>query len=391
VITIVADAAPAGKVFDRWVVVGGGSLADESAARTEFTVPDGPATVSATWRDAPVVRHLVTVEGGSVDGGGSEFAAGEVITIVADAAPAGKVFDRWVVVGGGSLADESAARTEFTVPDGPATVRATWKDAPPTVVLVTAIAVTGGDAINTPGGTLQLTAEVSPADATDKTVVWSVESGTVSASVSASGLVTALADGEAVIRASAQDGSGVHGEATIAISGQEDPPEPVVYAVLEHFGTWTGEGAANAKVDADVSKFTRLTRGGVEVPASDYTVAEGSTVIILKAEHLGTLVDGSYSYVAEFADGVSDAIGLVVDRPDDPDDDKPGDPDDDKPGDPGDDKPGNPGDAGGKKAAALPLTGGAAAAWGLGLALALALAGSGLRFWRRRLAAADQV
>lgn len=68
-------------------------------------------------------------------------------------------------------------------------------------------------------GTLQMIAEFNPANTADQTVIWSTDNGDV-ASISASGLLTALSDGEVTVRATANDGSGVFGEAVITISNQ---------------------------------------------------------------------------------------------------------------------------------------------------------------------------
>lgn len=66
------------------------------------------------------------------------------------------------------------------------------------------------------GNTLQLTASVLPADADDATVTWSTSDETL-ATVNASGLVEALAVGEVVITATANDESGVSASCTITI------------------------------------------------------------------------------------------------------------------------------------------------------------------------------
>ncbi|CAH0345320.1 family 43 glycosylhydrolase [Bacillus sp. CECT 9360] len=59
----------------------------------------------------------------------------------------------------------------------------------------------GAAEIRTKGGTLQLTAEVLPNNATDKSVTWSIESGEEVASVSETGLVTAKEKGTVVVKA----------------------------------------------------------------------------------------------------------------------------------------------------------------------------------------------
>jgi len=87
-------------------------------------------------------------------------------------------------------------------------------------VLVNAISVTGeGDATTVlNGGTLQMSAEVSPDNATNKNVSWSVEDGTGSATIDADGLLTATALGTVTVRATAQDGSGVVGTKEIEVA-----------------------------------------------------------------------------------------------------------------------------------------------------------------------------
>jgi surface-anchored protein len=94
------------------------------------------------------------------------------------------------------------------------------------VTSVTVSAAADADpAITSPGGALQLVASVLPADADESSVRWEVISGTA-ATVSDSGLVTAVADGTSIIRASARDGSGVYGELAITITGQTTPVNP---------------------------------------------------------------------------------------------------------------------------------------------------------------------
>ena len=94
------------------------------------------------------------------------------------------------------------------------------------VIPVTGITITGtagATAITTDNGILQLTATVLPADATNKTVTWSVVNGTGQATINSTGLVTAVSNGTVTARATANDGSGVIGSLIITISGQVIP------------------------------------------------------------------------------------------------------------------------------------------------------------------------
>ena len=93
-------------------------------------------------------------------------------------------------------------------------------------VLVDNITITGtggATTITTDNGTLQLTANVTPSDATNKTVTWSIINGTGQATINSTGLVTAVSNGTVTARATANDGSGVVGSLVITISGQVIP------------------------------------------------------------------------------------------------------------------------------------------------------------------------
>jgi len=106
-----------------------------------------------------------------------------------------------------------------------------WDGVTSTVIPVDNIVVSGAggsSTIGTDGGTLQLTATVSPPGATDKTVTWSIINGTGEATINSSGLVTAVANGTVTARATANDGSGVYGELVISISNQIVPVTDII-------------------------------------------------------------------------------------------------------------------------------------------------------------------
>lgn len=67
------------------------------------------------------------------------------------------------------------------------------------------------------GETFRLQAEISPANATDKTLTWT-SSSEQTATVSAEGLVTAIADGNVTITAKANDESGIQATCTVSVS-----------------------------------------------------------------------------------------------------------------------------------------------------------------------------
>lgn len=88
---------------------------------------------------------------------------------------------------------------------------------------VTEINVTGeggSTSIDADNGTLQLIADVLPAEATDKSVTWSLINETGEASVDENGLVTAISDGTVIAIASSGEDPDIFGSLTITISNQ---------------------------------------------------------------------------------------------------------------------------------------------------------------------------
>lgn len=86
------------------------------------------ASVIVTASPNPPTLYQVTVNNGSGEG---TYAEGATVTITANVAPSGKVFDEWTVVSGTvTLASTTNATTSFTMPAGAVEVTATYKDAP---------------------------------------------------------------------------------------------------------------------------------------------------------------------------------------------------------------------------------------------------------------------
>lgn len=91
-----------------------------------------------------------------------------------------------------------------------------------TLVLASGISIsslTGSFDINAAeNSTLQLLAQISPANVSTHRVDWLVTSGSETATVNDNGVVTATGNGAAVIAAYATDGSGVYGETTVTVN-----------------------------------------------------------------------------------------------------------------------------------------------------------------------------
>ncbi len=129
VVTIVADAPEAGKKFVAWEIVSGtGTIADPTAATTTVTVGSGDVVIKAVYADIP---YKVTVENGAIDGvAKEEYFYGDVVTIIANAPEANKVFAGWTIVSGegAAIADSDAATTTVTVGTSDVVVRADYAD-----------------------------------------------------------------------------------------------------------------------------------------------------------------------------------------------------------------------------------------------------------------------
>ena len=116
--------APDGKQFKAWSVGG-----VEKAAGDKITVTAN-TTVTAVWENIPAATYKVTVTNGT---GGGNYAAGATVSITANEASTGEMFDKWEVVSGSiTLADANSATTTFVMPAGAVSVKATYKEAPHT-------------------------------------------------------------------------------------------------------------------------------------------------------------------------------------------------------------------------------------------------------------------
>ncbi|MBX9926451.1 MAG: DUF1800 family protein, partial [Hyphomicrobiaceae bacterium] len=153
-LTIKANAAAAGKVFDVWTGMVA-TLADATKDTTILTVGKTAVVVAATYKDAPVAPVRVTVVGGVVVTPSSTgtYTPGAQVSIRANAAPAGREFDRWTATTG-TFVSATASTTDFTVPATAATVTATYKVATPTGTAVTLSSHKNGDTVDVRGETV---------------------------------------------------------------------------------------------------------------------------------------------------------------------------------------------------------------------------------------------
>ncbi|WP_430615351.1 GEVED domain-containing protein [Flavobacterium sp. JP2137] len=101
---------------------------------------------------------------------------------------------------------------------------------PPAERLEVRVQNNGDPLIASPSGTLQLEAQVFPA-AADQAVRWTLTSGAGAATVNAEGLATALANGSAVIRATAVSDAAIYAELTVVVDIPTPCPQPTALRI----------------------------------------------------------------------------------------------------------------------------------------------------------------
>ncbi len=176
-VTITANAPEAGKQFKEWAGTDGLKFTSGNATSptVTFTMPDKNVVVTATYKDT---EHTIKVNNGSADP--AKATAGTVIKLTADAAPSGKVFDKWVVNAGSvPLSNVSSSTATFTMPDENVEVTATYKDVPAGSYVIKVNNGNGNTTslISAPG--LVVNVKASDAPAGTEFEKWEVVSGTV--------------------------------------------------------------------------------------------------------------------------------------------------------------------------------------------------------------------
>ena len=234
-----------------WSIINGTGQATISSTGVVIAVSNGTVTARATANDGSGVygQLVITISGQTIPvtgitvtgaGGSSAISSdGGQLQLTATVTPSNATNKTvtWSIINGTGQATISSTGLVTAVANGTVTARATANDGSGVygqlvitisgqTIPVTGITVTGAggsSAISSDGGQLQLTATVTPANATNKAVTWSIINGTGQATISSTGLVTAVADGTVTARATANDGSGIYGQLVITISGQVIP------------------------------------------------------------------------------------------------------------------------------------------------------------------------
>ncbi len=232
-------------------MVNGTGQASINATGLVTAITNGTVTARATANDGTgifgtlvitITNQTIPVTGITVTGaGGSSQITSDngTLQLTATVSPTNATNQTvtWSVVNGTGQASINATGLVTATSTGLVTVRAITNDGGGVFgelvitianlnINVTQIVVSGEGGVSTiriNDGTLQLSAAIFPANATNKTVTWSLVSGKFNAEVNSTGLVTALRNGKVRIRATAQDGSRIFGEITITITRQKVP------------------------------------------------------------------------------------------------------------------------------------------------------------------------
>ncbi len=158
-VTVTANAPGADEYFDKWEVTGLDTTGmDLTKTEIKFQMPAGDVTFKATY--LRVTKYGIVIVDGTKD---KEVAkAGETVTITANPAPAGKVFDKWTCETVGvtiEFASATSSPTTFVMPACEITIKAHFRDveAAPSVE----IKVEGGNGagVYTQGESATVTAE----------------------------------------------------------------------------------------------------------------------------------------------------------------------------------------------------------------------------------------
>ncbi len=218
-----------------------------------------PADISVTDITVTGAGDAITVANGST----LQMSTAELPTDATDTSVT------WSVEAGTGTATISATGLLTGTGIGTVTVKATANDGSAIVgeleITVTAVAATpidvasivvagAGDAITVENGsTLQMDATVLPVDATDMSVTWSVEAGTGTATISATGLLTGTGIGTVTVKATANDGSAIVGELEITVTAVAATPIDVASIVVAGAGdAITVENGSTLQMDATV-------------------------------------------------------------------------------------------------------------------------------------------
>ena len=241
---------------------------------------ESPAFV-VTVPDADKPVYILEIINGT---GNGTYVEGTVVTITANPAADGKVFDKWVkMYGDAVIADENSATTTVTTKIAPTTIKATYKDSETTPT---------PNPEPTPNPNPEPTPTPTPTPNPTPEATTPTPDPAPATSTPAASTTTAPA-------ASA--------------------PVQVMYDILDGAGSsWTQntDGSLAIRGSGEISKFREVKVDGVTVDPVNYTVTEGSTIITFKPEYLKSLSAGNHSFELVWTDGTAATNFTVAENAD---------------------------------------------------------------------------
>ena len=316
-----------------WSIVNGTGQATINSGGLVTAVSNGTVTATATANDGSGVHgnmvvnlfnqivHITNVSVSGAAGATTIAIDNGTLQLSASVLPA-NVTDNtviWSIVNTTGQAIISATGLVTAVDNGTVTARATANDGSGIfgtldinisnqLVPVTAITVrgaAGATTITTDNGSLQLSAELLPVNATDKTVTWSLVNGASLANISTAGLVTAVDNGTITVRATANDGSGVYGTLVITISNQ-------VISVTDITVTGSGGRTTITNDNGTLQLFASVLPSNASNKAVTWSIVSGNGLASINSSGRVTAVDnGSVTARATARDG-SGVYGTLV-------------------------------------------------------------------------------
>ena len=244
---------------------------------------ESPAFV-VTVPDADKPVYILEIIDGT---GNGTYVEGTVVTITANPAADGKVFDKWVkMYGDAVIADENSATTTVTTKIAPTTIKATYKDSETTPT---------PNPEPTPNPNPEPTPTPTPTPNPAPEATTPTPNPAPATSTPAASTTTAPASSAAAA------------------------PAQVTYDILDGAGSsWAQntDGSLAIRGSGEISKFREVKVDGVTVDPVNYTVTEGSTIITFKPEYLKSLSTGNHSFELVWTDGTAATNFTVAENTD---------------------------------------------------------------------------
>jgi hypothetical protein len=178
------------------------------------------------------------------------------------------------------------------------------------------LTVEGSPSITVDGGSLQLKATVQPESAVDKSVSWTLMPGSVAATLSQAGLLTASSNnagnGKVTVMAMANDGSGVSDTLSVWISGQSGAVVPVTSISV------TSEGnVSTITSNSPLQINATVLPSDADVKTVSWSVDPSSLASINASGVLTPVANGVVTITATATDGsgVTGTLQITIDIP----------------------------------------------------------------------------